>query len=82
MFDVILSIKSGDVRSTERILARETDQAQTLEVVSFAEGVLVGTFIGHREELGGNNFVAFLYSFDAVSNFAFVRRIRVQLHGK
>jgi hypothetical protein len=61
MFNVVFSIQSRNVRASQRIAASKAYQVQSTEVIGFAKGVLIRTFIGHWKEFGGINLSAFLF---------------------
>lgn len=60
VFDMILAIQCGDVRSTKGALAGVTEQIESAKVVCLAKRVLVRRLIRYREELGCDYFMAVL----------------------
>ena len=60
VLDVVFAVEGGDVGASQGAAAVVAEQVEPLEVVGFAEGVLVGRVVGDGEEFGGDDFVAVL----------------------
>jgi hypothetical protein len=60
VLNVVFAVEGGDVGSAQCIAASEADQVEAAEVVSLAQRVLIGAFVGDGEELGGYYLAAFL----------------------
>ena len=62
VLDVVLAVEGGDVGAAQGAAAVVAEQAEPLEVVGFAERVLVRRVVGDGEEFRGDDFVAVLHA--------------------
>lgn len=60
VLNVVLAIQGCYIGTAQGIAAGVAEEVESAKVVSLAEGVLIWTLLGIREELGGNSFAAIL----------------------
>ena len=63
---MVFAVESGDVGAAEGAAAGVAEELEALEVVGFAEGVLVWRVVGDGEEFRGDDLVAVLDGYTLV----------------
>ena len=51
VLNVVFAVEGGDVGAAQGTAASEAEEIEAAEVIRLAERILVGSFIGNREEL-------------------------------